>query len=150
MHITYLKLIKIFAIVFIIFFWYYNTHHYVDSANDCNIKIQTSFFEFNSKNIKSALTALKYGTPERYRKVCKNIHLIKPGMSCGGWQGGCYYGDIGEITISTANDQFLAWTSAVIAHEACHDSQKREHREISEEECYQVSHDTLVELVQYE
>ncbi len=150
MTISYLKLIKYSVLILILFFWYYNTHHYIDIANGCNIKIKTSLFEFSGPNIKEALTALKHASPNRYYTVCKNINTISPGMSCGGWQGGCHYGNkTGEIWLSTTNDEFLGWTAAVITHETCHDIQMREKRPMSEDECYKVSHDTLTELVQY-
>lgn len=129
--------------------WYRAHFIYVDRAYGCDIRIAPGFMELNNANIVEALRALKYGAPVHYRTVCSNVHTIHPKMACGGWQGGCYEGDLGEITTGTTHNEFVAWTAAVIAHEACHDVQHREGRGYSEEECYVVSHDVLRTLVDY-
>lgn len=130
-------------------FFYFKHTRYYDPAAGCSIKIRPSLLEWNSGNIRDALSALKYGYPEKYKLVCANITEIKTDMACGGWEGGCYYGDKGEIFVSTANQEFLGWTAAVIAHETCHDRQNKEGRPYSEDECYAVGHKTMQTLVRY-
>jgi len=106
--------------------------------------------EFNNANVIQALKALKYASKDGYREVCNNVDEMFLNMSCGGFQGGCYYNRPNEIHVSTAHDQFLGWTAAIIVHEACHSKQRNEGRPLSEDECYQRTHETLIDLVEHE
>lgn len=131
--------------------WFYmNTFRYVDRANGCNITIHPGFMELNNQNIVQALTTLKLGSPIDYLQVCAHVKDIYPAMSCGGLQGGCYYGHQGEIYLSTTNQEFIGITAMIIVHETCHDTQMREGRPMSEDECYEQGDRTLRRLVQVE
>jgi hypothetical protein len=127
---------------------YFTQFRYIDLSHGCNITIHPGWLELNNKNIVEALRVLKHGSPSDYRAVCRNITDIYPAMSCGGWQGGCYYGTLGEIYLSTTNDEFIGSTAMIIVHETCHDMQRREGREASEEECYEMGDATLQTIVQ--
>lgn len=140
---------KILIVVLLLTGVHWKFYRYYDPEAGCNIKIKMSFLEWSNSNIKKALSILKYGAPEDYANVCSHIEVINPTMSCGGWQGGCYYNNPGEIFISTSKNEFLAWTAAIIVHETCHDIQAKEGRPPSEEECYSQDHDVLQKLVQY-
>lgn len=120
-------------------YFYFHFFVYYDASNNCRISIKLSMLEWSNLNIKKALGVLKYGSPEDYKLVCKNIKKINPNISCGGWQGGCFHpnsGDKAEIDVSTAHGDFLAWTAGVIVHETCHYVQYKEGRDLDETECY--------------
>jgi hypothetical protein len=141
-------LIILLAIIGIIVFSYFYLCRYYDTENGCNIKIRFSFLEFSNLSIKKALKVLKYGAPEEYSQVCKNITAIGTDISCGGFGGGCFELKPGQITISTAGNGFLGWTTAVIVHEACHNMQQKEGRNLSEEECYEKDSEVLQKIVE--
>lgn len=146
------KIIKTTIAFLAVFALIYKYFLYIDIKNNCYVKIKPSFIELSSSNIKQAIKALKYGAPEEYEKFCSNINTIDPNISCGGFQGGCYYsGKINskEISISTANQEFLGWTAAVVAHETCHAIQYEENREMSESECYAIGYKVLKKLVEF-
>jgi len=106
-----------------------------------------SLMEFSQGNVKTGIRALKYAEPTVYSSLCKNISTIRIDMGCGGWQGGCHYHKQGEITLSTTHSEFLGWTAAIIGHELCHDTQLREGRAFSEDECYAFDSAILHSLV---
>ncbi|OHA22695.1 MAG: hypothetical protein A3G52_01705 [Candidatus Taylorbacteria bacterium RIFCSPLOWO2_12_FULL_43_20] len=144
---TIIKYGVIFALIFFINKYYF---HYTDKYYRCDISIRPSIFEWNTKNVKDSLRALKFGYSEGYSKICENIDKIVSAPSCGGWQGGCHYGKSGEIYLSTSHKEFIGWTAAVIVHETCHDIQTKEGRPMEEPECYSAHHDALRALVEVE
>jgi len=146
------KIIKIIIIVLIVGAIFFRYFYYLDFKNQCYIKIKPSFLEFSSQNIKQAIRVLKYAAPEEYGKFCGHIKSINPNFACGGFNGGCYYGENiekKEIDVSTANSGYLGWTAAVIAHETCHAIQAQEKREMSEAECYQIGNEVLKKVISF-
>jgi len=149
MNITGKKIVKLIVAVSV-GVWIFSYFVYYDFETSCFIKLKPglmSFVEFNHSNIKEGLQALKYGTPDVYAGVCSNIDTIESDYGCGGWQGGCHYGEEGRITLSTTHSEFVGWTAAIIGHEYCHDLQLREGRSFSEEECYSFDSQILQTIV---
>lgn len=143
-------LLKRVAGVAVVAVWGYSTFHYVDLANRCVIAITPAIFEWNGGDIKNALGALRYGSPEDYRRVCSIITTINPNLAATGLNGGHYIA--GEtpsstITVGSAHGAFIGWTAAVIVHETCHALQHREHRPFDETECYAAGDRTLQTIV---
>jgi hypothetical protein len=147
--ITKRRLVKILIVLAIFMGIYFRYFRYVDFANGCNISLKLSFLEFSNRNIMDALTTLRYGSPQDYAMVCANVSRIVPNIGCGGFHGGCFYGSKGEIYISTSQNDFIGWTSAIIVHEACHAKQHNDKQQMSEQECYEMDHKVLGELVQF-
>ena len=146
------KIIKIIVTILIIGAVGYRYFYYVDFKNKCYIKIKPSILEFSSQNIKQAIKVLKLAVPEEYQKLCGHVNVINPNFACGGFGGGCYYGENlekKEIDISTANSGYLGWTAAVIAHEACHAIQGQEKRAMSESECDKIGNEILKKVISY-
>jgi hypothetical protein len=140
----------IFAVIIIaVFFRYF---YYVDFKNGCYVKIKPSIFELSSQNIKEAILVLKNAVPGEYEKFCSHVKAINPNMACGGFGGGCYYGENlkkKEIDISTANSGYLGWTAAVVAHETCHAIQGQNNKPISEDECYKINNEVLKKVISF-
>jgi len=146
------KIIKIIIIIIIIGAGFFRYFYYLDFKNSCYIKIKPSILEFSSQNIKQAIKILKFSVPNEYEKFCGHVKTINPNFACGGFGGGCYYGDNiekKEIDISTANSGYLGWTAAIIAHETCHATQAQEKREMNENECYSIGNEVLKKVINY-
>jgi hypothetical protein len=139
------------ALVFaLLLMWGASYFYYIDFAQSCVIRLRPglmSLTEFNHGNIRRGIRVLKHARPEIYKTLCTNIDVIESNFSCGGWQGGCHYGKVGEITLSTTRNEFIGWTAAIIGHELCHDIQLREGRSFDESECYQFDSDILQSVV---
>jgi hypothetical protein len=143
------RLVKL-AIGLMLAAWVGSYFYYIDFARSCTIRLRPglmSLTEFNHGNIKRGIRLLKHAEPDIYKTLCDNIDVIESDFSCGGWQGGCHYGIVGEITLSTTRDEFIGWTAAIIGHELCHDSQLRAGNAMDEGECYQYDHDILRSVV---
>ncbi|OHA42134.1 MAG: hypothetical protein A3G59_00425 [Candidatus Taylorbacteria bacterium RIFCSPLOWO2_12_FULL_47_20] len=137
----------IFALLIIIAFWW-NFTHYVDFGSGCYLKISTGL-EFNNTTIKNGLKALKYAVPTTYRMVCRDVTVIRTGVSCGGFGGGCYHGGSrSEIYVSVAQGAVLE-SAAIIAHELCHLYQDRDGKPFDENECYLVDDAVLREMAKF-
>jgi len=139
-------------LVLTLFFSWRSFTSYSDSRFECDISIKTSM-ELNNRTIKKALGILKYGMPEQYLDVCKNIAVIETGTACGGFGGGCFYtrdnSDAkGRIYVSVAQGQVLD-SAAIIVHELCHLYQHREGRPFDEDECYRADHAVFQTLAQF-
>lgn len=146
------KIFKLAIIAVIIGAVIYRYFYYLDFKNKCYIKIKPSFLEFSSQNIKQAIKVLKFAVPEEYEKFCGRVKAINPNFACGGFGGGCYYGENlekKEIDISTANSGYLGWTAAVIAHETCHAIQGQEKRAMNEDECYKIGNEVLKKVINF-
>jgi len=144
------KIVKISILILIIGFFIYRYFFYIDFSNSCYIKIKPSFTELSNSNIKEAIKILKLTSPDEYDKLCSNVKIINPNLSCGGFGGGCFYKSSGrEIDISTAHSGFLAQTAAIIIHETCHAIQYQEGRNLSEQECYEADDVILKRIVEY-
>ena len=150
MTLTYNKLIKIIIVFILMAVCYLKFFYYLDFQNDCCIKIRMSWLEWSNLSIKRALTTLKHGSPEDYKKVCEHVRVINPNYACGGFEGGCFYvgADPYEIHVSTSQ-RTLAWTIAVIVHETCHAIQFQEGRTLEERECYAADDRILKKLVEF-
>ena len=105
--------------------------------------------EFSNSNIKKAILVLKNASPEDYQNLCRYVDTIDPNLSCGGFEGGCYYGIRSKtIDVSTSRTS-LSWTAAVIGHETCHAMQAKEGRPLDETECYKVDSRILKTIVEF-
>jgi len=141
-------------VVFSLFVLYFLFHYFIywDPREGCFIQIKPAFLEFTNLDMKRALKALKYGSPEDYRTVCRNVETINPVIGCGGFGGGCYYQGRSktsasrEIHVSTAKDD-LVTAMAVMVHETCHAIQAKEGRSLDEQECYLADDKTLRQVV---
>jgi len=146
------KIIKIGIIVLIIGAGFLRYFYYLDIKNHCYVIIKPSFLELSSQNIKQAIKVLKYAAPEEYKNFCGHVKAINPNFACGGFGGGCYYGaNVAgkEIDVSTANNGYLGWTAAVVAHETCHAIQAQEKRDLNEPECYALGNEVLKKVIDY-
>ncbi|MDP2684991.1 MAG: hypothetical protein Q8P20_08220 [bacterium] len=146
--------IKIFLIILVLALFSYKYFIYYDNETGCFIKLKTAIFEPNTVNVKNAIKTLKYAVPDEYEKLCLNVDTIDPNLSCGGFQGGCYNSHNGNrlIQIGTANDDFLGWTAAIIAHETCHAIQFQTNgiEGLEESECYAIGDQVMKTLIDYE
>lgn len=122
----------------------------MDIKNGCYIKISPAILEFSNTNIKKALKILKYGSFSDYRNLCEYVETITPFMSCGGFEGGCFYQTSPKtIYVSTSNRSVLQTTN-VLVHETCHAMQlARGDKGLNEEECYADGDRILQSLVQF-
>lgn len=139
------------GIILVAGIWIYTEYYrWSDLSSGCSIRIAHSLTEWSSGNIKEALSALKFGYPEEYANVCRNTKKISPNMGCGGFGGGCFYGNEPEtIYISTPHGNFIGWTASIIVHENCHVIQRKEGRPGDESECYREGDEVLARLVVY-
>lgn len=138
------------------FFAYVFLHYFVywDPGNNCRIWIRPSILEFSNLGMKSALSALKYGSPSDYRTVCRHVSTINPNYACGGFGGGCFYSSSTRepeegrmIYVSTTKNNLPA-AILVIVHETCHAIQFQEGRPLNEGECYKEDDRVIREMVE--
>lgn len=145
------KIIKI-AIAFFVVYIFLNflLFRYDDWKNGCHIKLKPSLLELSNLKIKEALTVLRVGMPEEYRRVCNNIDLVEPDLPCGGAGGGCFHPNQGsKIVISIEHGGTVAHTASIIAHETCHYLQQEQKRPFDENECYAKGDEVTNALIQY-
>jgi len=146
------KIIKGIILLFIAGAVIYRYFYYLDFENKCYIGLKPSIIEFSSQNIKQAIRVLKYAVPEEYEKFCGHVKAVNPNIACGGFGGGCYYGDNlakREIDISTTHGGYLGWTAAVIAHETCHAIQAQAGKALNEDECYKIGNEVLKKVISF-
>jgi hypothetical protein len=130
------KWFKILFVLLIIGAFVYKNFVYTDEQYYCSIKVLPSFQPSNW-DFRKVFTLLKQTAPEEYKYMCANVSTISKDMSCGGFDGGCYYTEQ-RRTLYIGNDQDnIAVTVAVIIHELCHARQNNEGRPLIESECYQ-------------
>ncbi len=136
MTITVRQLIKFIVFLLFLFFLFYHFFLYWDFSNKCFITMKPSFFEFSNTTIKKGIKYLKSNYKPQYQDFCKYVSSINPNPACGGYGGGCFYGDnTREIYISTHYGK-VKNAAKVIIHETCHAKQMAENRTPSEDECY--------------
>jgi hypothetical protein len=150
------KVLKISLYILLPVYIFFHYFTYWDPGENCFITIKPAFLEFTNLDMKRALKALKFSSPDDYQKVCKNVSSVEPMIGCGGFGGGCFYNterkgqNYGkrEITVSTAKDDLLT-AMAVILHETCHAIQEKEGRELGEVECYMEDDRLLRKIVAF-
>jgi len=126
----------------------YKAFVYTDPSAYCSITVFPSFQPSNWDHNK-VLKMLKQTAPEEYQFLCANVDSISKDVSCGGFDGGCFYSDQSR-RIYIGNDQDnIAITNAVIIHELCHVRQHKEGREMEEAECYKKGAEYLDGLYAY-
>jgi hypothetical protein len=147
---TYKKLLKIGIILIVLASFWVRYTRWWDFDRGCYIKILPSFFELSNANIKRAINIIKYALPDDYRDLCRNVEIIDPSASCGGFGGGCYNYHEGtkRIHIETAQRAPLN-AAAVIVHEVCHTKQLAAGRQFSEIECYKEDDRAFKTLTQF-
>lgn len=144
-----LRFKKTFIILFILSFVYFKYFYYMDIKNGCYIKIKPAILEFSNTSIKKAIKILKYGSPSDYKNLCVYVKTIDPFISCGGFEGGCFYTTNPKtISISTSNRSLLQTTN-VLVHETCHATQFAHSGTLEEGECYAAGDRILENLVQF-
>lgn len=143
------KLFKLTLFLIVVASIIYTFFFYIDFKDKCYIRINPSFLEFSNLSIKRAIKALKFASFDDYRALCENVKVIHPNVSCGGFQGGCYYPDeTKSISITTSQRGLLSWTAGIIVHEVCHAKQHKEGRTFDETECYKETDRILKKLIE--
>ncbi len=122
---------------------------YFDVPQNCYISISPSFLEFSNRSVINAINVLKQASYNDYEDLCTNVTKINPNISCGGFEGGCFYNRRPKTIDISTSERSLAWTASVIVHETCHVMQFQESRAMSENECDQKMVNTLVNIVEY-
>jgi hypothetical protein len=142
------KWFQIAFVLLIISAFVYKAFVYTDSASNCSITVIPSFQPSNWDHTK-VFNMLKQTAPDEYQFMCANVTSVSKDMSCGGFDGGCFYTEHSK-RIYIGNDQDnIAITNAVIIHELCHVRQYKEGREMEETECYKKGSDYLSGLYAY-
>ncbi len=130
------KRAKYLLLILLILSIIYHFFFYIDIKNRCFVIIKPALIELSNTSMKKGLRYLKKNFPTQYGDFCKNVNVINPNISCGGFGGGCFYRNSPKtVYISTTFGNYIN-AAKVIIHETCHVIQLKEGREMSETECY--------------
>jgi hypothetical protein len=69
---------------------------WLDLGSRCVIGLRPSLVGYDNRTVKLALSTLRHGSPDDYRKVCAHVASINPNPSCGGFGGGCFWHNEGN------------------------------------------------------
>jgi hypothetical protein len=58
---------------------------WLDLGGRCVIGLRPSLVGYDNRTVKLALSTLRHGSPDDYRKVCTHVASINPNPSCGGF-----------------------------------------------------------------
>lgn len=143
------RLLRIVILLSLVVLGIYKYFFHIDLSNDCFVRINPSWFEFSNSSVKQAISILKHASAQDYDLFCANVSVIDPNLSCGGFDGGCFYDDRPDTIDISTSQRSLAWTASIIVHETCHVIQNKEKRIMSEDECDAMMVETLARIVEY-
>ncbi len=137
------------GIIFVLYliFGFAQNFFYADPSSGCFIRIPPSA-DLNNHKIREAMQLLKIASPSDFSAVCGQITTIDPNISCGQFEGGCFQGIPGEISVDTSNHT-LAMVAQTIVRTACQARQADKKVANDPKTCYQEGYTTLNNLVAY-
>lgn len=110
---------------------------YIDPYEGCLIVTRPNIMP-SAWKVSDIMKIVKVNDTRTYRLICENITYISKDMpiGCPFYDGGCFKQDTPK-TLYVGNDiNNLAFTSAILVHEACHLEQWLDKKQFLEGECY--------------